>query len=87
LFSACSALASTQYEKRDSIGSIIVSARKHPNVEPVVSLRESVPITELRTSRKLLQLSVTGLSLLFDGDGIYGAGKGAPGYDVQAKNL
>ena len=53
LFSACTALASTQYEKRDSIGSIIVSARQHPNVEPVVSLRESVPITELRTSRKL----------------------------------
>jgi Probable sensor domain DACNH/Probable sensor domain DACNG len=87
LFSACTALASTQYEKRDSIGSIIVSARKHPNVEPVLSLRESVPITELRTSRKLLQLSVAGLSLLFDGDGIYGAGKVAPGYDVQAKNL
>jgi len=87
LFFACTALASTQYEKRDSIGSIIVSARQHPNVEPVVSLLESVPITELRTSRKLLQLSVPGLSLLFDGDGIYGAGKVVQGYDVQAKNL
>ena len=87
LFSACTALATAQYEKRDSIGSMIVSARQHPSVEPVISLRESVPITELRTSRKLLQLSVAGLSLLFDGDGIYGAGKIAPGYDVQAKNL
>jgi hypothetical protein len=87
LFNACTALAWTQYEKRDSIGSIIVSARRHPNVEPVLSLRESVPITELRTSRKLLELSVAGLSLLFAGDGIYGAGKITPGYDIQAKNL
>lgn len=87
LFSACTALASTQYEKRDSIGSIIISARQHPNVEPVVLLREAVPITELRTSRKLLQLSVPGLSLLFDGDKIYGVGKVAPGYDTQEKNL
>jgi len=41
----------------------------------------------LRTSRKLLELSVADLSLLFAGDGIYGAGKIAPGYDIQAKNL
>jgi hypothetical protein len=87
LFTACTALAAAQYEKRDSIGSMIVSPRQHPNVEPVVSLLESVPITELRTSRKLLQLSVAGLSLLFAGDEIYGAGKIAPGYDMQAKNL
>ena len=87
LFSACTALASAQYEKRDSTGSLVVSARQHPNVKPVLSLLEPVPITELRASRKLLQLTVAGLSLLFDGDGIHGAGKITPGYDVQAKNL
>jgi hypothetical protein len=87
LFSICTALASTQYEKREVIGSIIISARQHPYVEPVVSLLEAVPITDVYASRKLLQLSCAGLSLLYDGHGIYGAGTVAPGYDGQAKNV
>jgi hypothetical protein len=74
VFSVCTALATTPYEKRELLGSMILAARQHPQVAPVVSLREAVPLTEIQAARKLLQLAGTGLALLCDGHGIYGAG-------------
>ena len=85
VFSVCTALASTPYEQREVLGSMILAARPHPHVEPVVALLEAVPITELHAARKLLQLSGAGLSLLCDGHGIYGAGTVRWGDDRHAK--
>lgn len=74
LFSVCTALASTPYEKREILGSMLVSTQLHPHVEVVVALRDAVPLTDVQAARKLLQLSGTGLALLCDGHDIYGAG-------------
>jgi hypothetical protein len=87
LFSVCTALAATPYEKREILGSMLVSARPHPQVEPVVSLREAVPLTDVHAARKLLQLAGTGLALLCDDHGIYGAGTVTLGDDGHAKNV
>jgi len=87
LFSVCTALAATPYEKREILGSMLVSARSHPQVEPVVSLLETVPLTDVHAARKLLQLAGTGLALLCDGHGIYGAGTVRLGEDGHAQHV
>jgi hypothetical protein len=80
MFSICTALASTPYEKREILGSMLLAAPPHPGVETVVALREAVPLTDVHAARKLLQLSGAGLALLCDGHSIYGAGTVTQGY-------
>jgi hypothetical protein len=87
VFSACTALAATSYEKREVLGTMILAARPHPQVQPVVVLREAVPLTDVQAARKLLQLAGTGLALLCDGHGIYGAGTVTLEDDGYAKNI
>lgn len=76
LFDGMNRVATTRYERRVGIGSLLLADPGSEYVEQVLSLREPVPVGETRTLRKLLETSSRhGESLLTDGGVVYGFGR------------
>lgn len=76
LFDGLNRLATTRYERRVGVGSLLIALESSDYVETSISLREPVGITETRTLRKLLETSSRdGESLLVDGRSVYGLGR------------
>jgi hypothetical protein len=76
LFDGMNRVATTRYERRVGIGSLLLVDTRSPHVERVLRLREPVPIGETSTLRKLLEISSRhGESLLTDGSVVYGLGR------------
>lgn len=76
LFDGLNRLATTRYERRVGVGSLLIALGSSDYVETSVTLREPVGITETRTLRKLLETSSRdNESLLADGRSVYGLGR------------
>ena len=68
LFDAMNRVATTRYERRVGVGSLLLADAGSEHVEHAVTLREPVPVQETRTLRKLLETSNRhDVSLLTDG--------------------
>lgn len=74
MFTACNVISSLPYEGAESVGSMLVAHRGHPNVREVISLHTPIPLANHRAVRKLLEISAGGDSLLCEGAHIYGFG-------------
>lgn len=88
LFDGMSRVATTRYERRVGIGSLVLADARSEHVERVVSLREPVPVSETRTLRKLLETSSRhGESLLTDGTVVYGLGRLRADYSGTSESV
>lgn len=86
-FRAFDRISSLKYERVSASGRIILAERGHPNVDPIVVLRDPIPVGNTRQARKLLETSGGGRSLLCDGVRIYGVGRTTGSYDPSREDL
>jgi hypothetical protein len=88
LFDGLNRVATTRYERRVGIGSLLLANANSEHVDRSVTLRAPVPLTETRTLRKLLETSRRhGESLLTDGGVAYGLGRQRAGYPSESESL
>jgi hypothetical protein len=88
LFDGMNRLATTRYERRVGVGSLLLAEPGSQYVERSVTLRDPVRISETRALRKLLETSSRdGESLLTDGHSIYGLGHLRPDYPQESESV
>ena len=88
LFDGLNRVATTRYERRVGIGSLLLADARSEHVDRSVTLRAPVPITETRTLRKLLETSSRhGESLLTDGSVAYGLGRQRADYPGVSESV
>jgi hypothetical protein len=87
LFGACNFISSLTYESEGSVGSMLVAAATHKNIERTITLASPVYLRKHRAVRKLLQIASAGHSLLCDGSNIIGFGHVTGNYDQAEADL
>ncbi len=88
LFEGMNRVATTRYERRVGIGSLLLAVPASEYVEQVLTLREPVPVDETRTLRKLVETSSRhGESLLTDGSVVYGLGRLRDEYPESSESV
>jgi hypothetical protein len=88
LFDGLNRVATTRYERRVGIGSLLLADARSEHVDHSVTLREPVPVGETRTLRKLLETSsLHGKSLLTDGSEAYGLGRQRADYPAASESV
>lgn len=88
LFDGLNRVATTRYERRVGIGSLLLADARSEHVDRSVTLRAPVPIVETRTLRKLLETSSRhGESLLTDGSLVYGLGRQRAHYPGASESV
>jgi hypothetical protein len=88
LFDGLNRVATTRYERRVGIGSLLLADPGSEHVDRSVTLREPVPVGETRTLRKLLETSSRhGESLLTDGTEAYGLGRQRADYPAASESV
>jgi hypothetical protein len=88
LFDGLNRVATTRYERRVGIGSLLLADAGSEHIDRSVTLRAPVPISETRTLRKLLETSSRhGESLLTDGSLIYGLGRQRADYPGASESV
>lgn len=87
LFNSLNTISSLRYEGSESIGSMIICKKGHPNVQTIVELLLPVPMNNPRAVRKLLETSSNDLSLLCDSANVYALGHLSGLYDAHAEDL
>ena len=84
---ALDAVAGQTYEGRASLGSMVLARRGHPCVEVDVVFTQDVPVSIVRSFRKVLEMSRTGLQLISDGRDVYGLGVIADDYRPEIEEV
>jgi hypothetical protein len=88
LFDSMNRVATTKYERRVGVGSLLLADAGSDYIERVVTLQEPVQVEETRTLRKLLETSSRhGMSLLTDGSVVYGLGRMRADYPAMAESV
>jgi hypothetical protein len=88
LFDGLNRVATTRYERRVGVGSLLLADARSEHVDRSVTLRAPVPISETRTLRKLLETSSRhGESLLTDGSVVYGLGRQRADYPSPSESV
>ena len=88
LFDGMNRVATTRYERRVGIGSLLLVDARSPHVERALRLRQPVPIDETSTVRRLLETSSRhGESLLTDGSVVYGLGRLRADYPKASESV
>jgi hypothetical protein len=88
LFDGLNRVATTRYERRVGIGSLLLAEARSEHVDRSVTLRAPVPVGETRTLRKLLETSSQrGESLLTDGSVAYGLGRQRADYPEGSESV
>jgi hypothetical protein len=88
LFDGLNRVATTRYERRVGMGSLLLADPRSEHVDRSATLREPVPVGETRTLRKLLETSSRhGESLLTDGTEAYGLGRQRADYPAASESV
>jgi hypothetical protein len=89
LYNDCNKVSNLPYEKRQCRGAIFIAAPNHPNIFTKVHFTPATPLTEYdyRLARKLLEMAQGKLSLLCDGEKIYGLGELRDNDDLGREDL
>ena len=75
LFDRLNAVSSWMYEGTSSRGKVVLVTRDSDEVNVQLLFSRTVPFSEPRWARKVLEMAPSGTSLLADTEGIYGLGK------------
>lgn len=88
LFDGLNRLATTPYESRVGVGSLLLASKDSEYIDCSLRLRKAVHITETRALRKLLETSsLGGESILTDGEVAYGLGRRKANYPVSSESV
>ena len=88
LFDELNQLATTRYEGRVGIGSLLVAVPGSEYIDLSLALRDPVHLSETRAVRKLLEISSgDGDSLLTDGRAVYGLGQLRADYPEASESV
>ncbi|MHC5724723.1 MAG: hypothetical protein ACYTXY_11385, partial [Nostoc sp.] len=87
LFEACNTISSLKHEGAEGIGRILLSKRRHPNIETTLAFSTPVKMQNYGAVRKLLEMSSGETCLLSDSEYIYGLGKIKGLYEQRAEDL
>jgi hypothetical protein len=88
VFEGMNRVATTRYERRVGVGSLLLADRRSDHVERLMTLKKPVRLGETRTLRKLLETSSrTGGSLLTDGAEVYGLGRLKHSYPTTSETV
>jgi hypothetical protein len=88
LYDALNEVSTLRYERRVGIGSLVLARANNPAIERAITLGMPVKLSEHRVVRKLLEVSHRqGLSLLTDGNVIYGLGAIGTTYDAEEESV
>ena len=88
LFDGLNRVATTRYERRVGVGSLLLADARSGHIDRSVTLRAPVPVSETRTLRKLLETSSRhGESLLTDGSLVYGLGRQRADYPGTSESV
>lgn len=88
LFDGLNRVATTRYERRVGIGSLLLADPRSEHIDRSVTLQAPVPVGETRTLRKLLETSSRhGESLLIDGSEAYGLGRQRADYPEASESV
>lgn len=86
LFELCNLISAQRYEGAESNGRLIIAHRNHQAVYEFITLASPVSLQDHRSVRKLLEMATGNLSLLSDGEEVYGLG-GIEDYNPTDENL
>jgi hypothetical protein len=86
LFDRLDTITSQHYEGAGASGRMVLARRGHPAVVESVSLKEPIPISYYRSLRKLLETTDAELTMLCDGESVFGLGSVA-NYDGRSQDL
>lgn len=86
LFELCNLISAQRYEGAESNGKLIITHRNHQAIYEVITLSTPVSLQNHRSVRKLLEMATSNLSLLSDGNVVYGLG-GIENYNPNDENL
>ena len=83
VFRAIGALATSRYEGTIGRGNLTLCSHSAAATEILVTLKDPVPLRDLRTLRKLLEISAEGLTVLTDGQHAFGLGRVSQDYTPE----
>ena len=87
LFDICNGISSLKYESADSIGTMIIAKLDHSKINYEFKLEEPILLNNLKTLRKLLEISDDNLSLICDSQRVYGLGNIDKSYNLCEENI
>ncbi|BBZ31738.1 hypothetical protein [Mycolicibacterium confluentis] len=88
LFEGLNRLATTPYERRVGVGSLLLTAQTVQHVDCSLRFRKPVHVNETRALRKLLETSSrNGESLLTDGEVAFGLGRRKANYPESSQSV
>lgn len=87
LYRNCNQLSAMKYESQECQGKMLIAIKNHPKVEVKLPFSAPVNVGDIAVTRKLLETSKGDLSLVSDGDKIYGLGVLLSDYDPQEEGV
>ena len=87
-FDSLNRVSTMRYEKRVGLGRILVTTSTNESIERDLVLAQAIPILEVRTIRKLLEVaSGKSVALLANGSSVHGFGRLAESYDPNSETV
>lgn len=87
LIETCNKISQSRYEGEELKGSMLVAKKDHPDIEMAVELIEPFSIRDYRKTRKLLQQSDTGNSVVTNSSVVLGLGKIKDSYSPTDESI
>lgn len=87
LYDILSELSDTRYEGAETEGRIAIAPEGHDNIDAVIHFKTTIPLSDIRASRKAMQMTSCGLYVLSDGSNIYGLGGLRDKYKADREDL
>lgn len=72
LFDTCNRVSSLKYEQKVSNGRIVIARKKHPALETLIDFKDPSDVLDIRSLRKLLELSSSDAALHMNANKVFG---------------
>lgn len=87
LLDNCNHISTYRYEKIPNYGHLIICNKEDASIHYCVKLKEPFPLSDLRKTRKMLQLSDDKLGVISDAKDVYGIGQVTKNYDSNNESI
>lgn len=87
LLDNCNHISTYRYEQHPNNGHLIICNETDPSIQYTVKLKDPFPLSDLRKTRKMLQLSDVKMGVISDAKNVYGIGEVAKSYDAANESI
>jgi hypothetical protein len=87
LLDNCNHISTYAYEKIPNTGNLIVCNKSNPLIDYSVKLKEPFPLSDLRKTRKMLQLADEKRGVITDAENVYGIGSVSENYESTQESV